>query len=115
MHNEWLINRICIFFSYKKELPELIGVGNKLLSKYIENKSNLHLQDQLNKCNKLIDVLKQENIQQKTKVLYTQLFIYKLTTNILVKQLSNYKVMYSWIQVKQYFYYNLTKLIIYFF
>ncbi|XP_060841227.1 uncharacterized protein LOC132921970 [Rhopalosiphum padi] len=55
-------------YNYKKELPELIAVGNKFISKDIENKSNLLLQDQLNKSNKLIDVLRQENIQQKAEL-----------------------------------------------
>lgn len=50
-------------------MPELIAVGNKFMSKDDnENKSNLLLQDQLNKCNKLIKVLQQENIQQKNEV-----------------------------------------------
>lgn len=61
-------------FSYKKELPELVAVGNKFLSKDIETKSNLHLQDQLNNCNKLIDILRKENLQQKSEVL-TFIFI----------------------------------------
>lgn len=56
------------FFSHKKELPGLITIGNRFLNKETENKSNLLLQDQLNKCNKLIDVLRQENIQQKSEV-----------------------------------------------
>ncbi|XP_025206666.1 uncharacterized protein LOC112602677 [Melanaphis sacchari] len=55
-------------YNYKKELPDLIAVGNKFISKESENKSNLLLQDQLNKSNKLIDVLRQENIQQKAKL-----------------------------------------------
>lgn len=58
------------FYSYKKKLPELIAVGNKFISKDIENKSNLLLQDQLNKSNKLIDILLQENIQQKAEVMF---------------------------------------------
>lgn len=56
------------FFSYKRELPELITTGNKYTSKDAENKSNSLLQDKLNKCNKLIDVLRRENLQQKSEV-----------------------------------------------
>ncbi|XP_015373410.1 PREDICTED: uncharacterized protein LOC107168494 isoform X2 [Diuraphis noxia] len=55
-------------YNYKKELPELIAVGNKFISKDIENKSNLLLQEQLYKSNKLIDILRQENIQQKAEL-----------------------------------------------
>eukprot|EP00102_Acyrthosiphon_pisum_P022745 XP_016659955.1 PREDICTED: uncharacterized protein LOC100572574 isoform X2 [Acyrthosiphon pisum] len=55
-------------YNYKKELPELITVGNKFISKDIENKSNLLLQEQLYKSNKLIDALRQENIQQKAEL-----------------------------------------------
>lgn len=59
-----------MYFSSKQELPELIAVGNKFINKDNENKSNLLLQDQLLKCNKLIDVLQQENIQQKAEVIF---------------------------------------------
>lgn len=58
------------YFSYKKELPELLTIRTKFISKDIENNSNLILQDQLNKSNKLIDILRQENIQQKSEVYF---------------------------------------------
>lgn len=57
-----------MYFSYKRELPELITVGNKFNSMITENKSNVRLQNQLNECNKLIDILQQENVQQKAEV-----------------------------------------------
>lgn len=53
-------------FSCKNELSELIDIGNK----DIEDKSNLLLQDQLNKCNTIIEVLQQENMQQKAEVIF---------------------------------------------
>ncbi|XP_025423412.1 uncharacterized protein LOC112692827 isoform X2 [Sipha flava] len=56
-------------YNHKNELPELIAVGNNFISKDDnENKSNLLLQDQLNKCNKLIDVLQKENIEQNNEL-----------------------------------------------
>jgi len=60
------------FVSYKKKLPELITVGrNKFINKDVEDKSNSLLENQLNKCNKLIDVLREENIQQKSEVYFS--------------------------------------------
>ncbi|VVC29405.1 Hypothetical protein CINCED_3A004605 [Cinara cedri] len=56
-------------YNCKKELPEIISIRNKFISKEnSENKSNLPLQDQLNKCNKLINVLQKENSQQKAEL-----------------------------------------------
>lgn len=67
-----IINIYFFFFisSSKHELPKLIAIGNKFINKDSENKSKLILQDQLFKCNKLIDALQQENIQQKAEVIF---------------------------------------------
>lgn len=86
-----MINNFC---SNKKKLPELIAIGNKFISKDIENKSNLLLQDQLNKSNKLIDILRQENIHQKAEVIFinVKLFYYVVIhnwLNILTELLKN--------------------------
>lgn len=98
-HGFWLVQATskCIlyecvfiyFFSHKKELPGLITIGNRFLNKETENKSNLLLQDQLNKCNKLIDVLRQENIQQKSEVFIINIWIISSKTNLKV-----YTIMY---------------------
>jgi hypothetical protein len=75
---------ICFLFSHKNELPELIAVGNNFISKDDnENKSNLLLQDQLNKCNKLIDVLQKENIEQNNEVFYSNYSIFYTFTILL--------------------------------
>lgn len=67
---------VFVLFSYKKELPELVTVRNTFLSKNVETKSNSLLQDRLNKCNRLIDVLRKENLQQKSEVGFYIYFMY---------------------------------------